>query len=397
MAVIGAALLLGALPGPGSAPARAAELYPLIFPVLGPNHYTDTFDASRSGGRIHQATDIMADKMVPVVAVADGTVGWMHDEIGGNCCAFALNHDDGWASWYIHLNNDTPGTDDGLGWGFADGIAPGVHVSAGQLVGWVGDSGNAEWVSPHLHFELHRPDGTKFNAYESLRAATVITTPGPSDTDDDGVLDGADNCPAVFNPDQADGNGNGIGDACDVWLDVPADHWALASIDAIYGADISQGCSLTPLRYCPDQSVTRAQMAAFLVRSLGLEGSPGVAAGYFADVDPAAWYAGVVGRIYEENITAGCSVDPLQYCPTDGVTRAEMAAFLVRALDAESLDSPYRGYFPDVPDGVWYTSYVETLYELGVVRGGADGWYRPGALVSRAEMAVMLDRAFLGG
>src|SRR5665811_832020 len=94
-------------------PARsssASEIYTIIFPVLGPNHYTDTFNAARSGGRTHGATDIMADKMIPVVAAADGIVGWMQDERGGNCCAMELNHDDGWASWYIHLNNDTPGT-----------------------------------------------------------------------------------------------------------------------------------------------------------------------------------------------------------------------------------------------------------------------------------------------
>ncbi len=154
------------------------EVHPIVFPVAGPNHYTDTWGAPRSGGRHHEGTDIMADKMVPVVAAASGTVGWMHDTQGGKCCAMALEHDDGWATWYIHLNNDTPGTDDGLGWGFADGIASGVHVEAGQLIGWVGDSGNAEWTAPHVHFELHRPDGTKINPYPSLRAAVEVTTPG---------------------------------------------------------------------------------------------------------------------------------------------------------------------------------------------------------------------------
>ena len=398
MALIAAALLAAVLSPPAAAPAQAAELYPMIFPVLGPTHYTDTFDAPRSGGRTHQATDLMADKMVPVVAVADGTIGWMHDELGGNCCDLAINHDDGWASWYIHLKNDTPGTDDGLGWGIADGIVSGVHVSAGQLIGWVGDSGNAEAVSSHLHFELHRPDGSKFNPYESLLAATVISTPGPTDTDGDGVLDGSDNCPAVPNPEQADSNGNGLGDVCDTWVDVSGGYWAVASIDAIYAADITQGCSLTPLKYCPEESVTRAEMAAFVVRSLGLEGSPTAAtAGYFADVDSAAWYAGVVGRLYEEAITAGCSVDPLRYCPADGVTRAEMAVFLIRALKAENSNAPHRGYFPDVTAGVWYSTHVEILHELGVVFGGSDGSYRPAALLSRAEMAVMLDRAFLGG
>ena len=153
-------------------PVAADEIYEMVFPVAGPNTYTDTWGAPRSGGRTHEGTDILADKMIPVVAVASGTVGWMHDVQGGNCCAMALNHDDGWASWYIHLNNDTPGTDDGLGWGFAPGIEQGVHVEAGQLIGWVGDSGNAEWTTSHLHFELHRPDGVKINPYQSLLVAS---------------------------------------------------------------------------------------------------------------------------------------------------------------------------------------------------------------------------------
>ena len=119
----------------GIPPADAAENYEIVFPLAGPNNYTDTFGAPRSGGRTHAGTDILADKRVPVVAAAAGTVGWMHDELGGNCCAMALRHDDGWESWYIHLNNDTAGTDDGMGWGFAPGITPGAHVEAGQLIG----------------------------------------------------------------------------------------------------------------------------------------------------------------------------------------------------------------------------------------------------------------------
>ena len=103
----------------------------------------------------------------------------MHDEVGENCCAMALEHDDGWASWYIHLNNDTPGTDDGLGWGFAEGIERGVHVTAGQVIAYVGDSGNAEWTTPHLHFELHQPDGTKVNPYPHLVNAESSPPPPP--------------------------------------------------------------------------------------------------------------------------------------------------------------------------------------------------------------------------
>jgi hypothetical protein len=161
-------------------PEPEPTLYPLVFPLVGDNHYTDTWGAARSGGRSHQGTDIIADKMIPVVAAASGTVGWMHAEQGGNCCAMALNHDDGWSSWYIHLNNDTPGTDDGLGWGFAAGIERGVHVEAGQVIGYVGDSGNAEWTVSHLHFELHDADGVPINPYPHLQAATVYYEVAPA-------------------------------------------------------------------------------------------------------------------------------------------------------------------------------------------------------------------------
>ena len=177
-------VLLALLATPGAAgaqevdPGNVGEVHDIVFPIVGDHYYSDTWGAPRGGGtRTHEGTDIMADKMVPVVAVADGTVGWMHAEQGGKCCAMALYHDDGWASWYIHLNNDTPGTDDGLGWGFAEGIERGVHVTAGQLIGYVGDSGNAEWTAPHVHFELHRPDGLKINPYPSLVAAQQLVAP----------------------------------------------------------------------------------------------------------------------------------------------------------------------------------------------------------------------------
>lgn len=140
--------------------------YPLTFPVVGSNSYRDDFWAKRGSGT-HHAIDIMADKMTPVVAVADGTVDW----VGSRCCSLQIDHDDGWSSNYIHLNNDTPGTDDGQGWGIAPGIVRGARVKAGQLIGWVGDSGNAEQTPPHLQIELVDPRGVFVNPYASLKAA----------------------------------------------------------------------------------------------------------------------------------------------------------------------------------------------------------------------------------
>jgi hypothetical protein len=158
----------GSDPDPSTYPAPAVNgIYPMVFPLAGDNHYTDTWHAPRSEGRVHEGTDMMADKMVPVLAVADGYVGW----ISSSCCTLEVNHTDGWSSMYIHLNNDTPGTDDGAGWGIADGIENGTFVQAGEVIGWVGDSGNAERAGSHLHFELHAPGIGPVNSYPHLNAA----------------------------------------------------------------------------------------------------------------------------------------------------------------------------------------------------------------------------------
>ena len=164
----------------GHSSASAAELgelveYQLTFPVDGDHHFRDWFWSRRSGG-IHHAQDIMADKMTPVLAVADGIIRQVNWTGGSSpdstrCCTLVLRHDDGWESRYIHLNNDTPGTDDGAGWGIADGVAPGVNVTAGSVIGWVGDSGNAEETASHLHFELLDPAGVYVNPFHALAQA----------------------------------------------------------------------------------------------------------------------------------------------------------------------------------------------------------------------------------
>ena len=157
---------------------KRTGIYEMIFPLDGDNRYEDNFGACRGRGcsRRHEGIDIMAKKMTRIVAVASGTIGWILDERGGECCAVAVDHDDGWRSLYIHLNNDTPRTDDGIGWGFARGISPGVHVEAGQLIGYVGDSGNAETTPAHLHFELQQPNGSEVNPFDHLRQAHVPTS-----------------------------------------------------------------------------------------------------------------------------------------------------------------------------------------------------------------------------
>lgn len=169
--------------------------YDLTFPVAGANRYGDHFWYPR-GDRSHHAIDIMADKMTPVVAATDGVISYYNGSGNqawidryGRCCTLRVTADDGWVTKYIHLNNDSAGTDDGQGWGIAPNIELGTRVQAGQLIGWVGDSGDAEDTSPHVHFELMDPNGVIVDPYLSLRAAETGSPPAICQTTEIGSLD----------------------------------------------------------------------------------------------------------------------------------------------------------------------------------------------------------------
>lgn len=160
--------------GPTTAEAATAEPpFELRFPQeTAATEFSSTFGAGRSSGRRHQGNDLMAPKMTEVYALADGVVETAR--VSGNAGRYlVISHDDGWTSSYMHLNNDTPGTDDGRAdWRYtlSPGIDEGRVVSAGDLIGYVGDSGNAEWTGSHTHFEL-RHNGTAVNPYRLLTEA----------------------------------------------------------------------------------------------------------------------------------------------------------------------------------------------------------------------------------
>jgi len=153
---------------------KAAEIREITFPVAGENTFTDSFGDPRSGGRSHLGTDIMAEKMTPIVSATDGYVSYVTLTEPYWGYAIYIKDKESYQYRYLHINDDTPGTDDGKGgiqYAFAPTIKRGVNVSAGQLIAWVGDSGNAENVGSHLHFEIWTPSGTAINSYPSLMAA----------------------------------------------------------------------------------------------------------------------------------------------------------------------------------------------------------------------------------
>jgi len=172
----------------GDAPVSTAHVVvPMAFPVVGTVHYTDTFLACREVGctRRHFGQDIMGYKMERLIATFNGTVTYLQREtaVGQGNYLSIRSLDNLWTVNYLHINNDTPGTDDGRGTArsaFLPGLHVGSRVVKGQFVGWMGDSGNAESVGAHTHFELRSGDawsGTVYNPLYSINAAPRYTSP----------------------------------------------------------------------------------------------------------------------------------------------------------------------------------------------------------------------------
>ena len=113
------------------------------------------------------------------------------------------------------------------------------------------------------------------------------------------------------------------------FADVPAGRWWAGHVELLAQLGVTAGCRTAPLRYCPERPVTRAEMATFLTRAFNLQ--PGQPAG-FADVDEGSSHAAGINAIAAAGVTAGCRTAPLRYCPEQPVTRAEMATFLARAF-----------------------------------------------------------------
>ena len=139
----------------------------LAVPVAGmrPERLTDTFSASRAGGRrVHNAIDIMAPRGTPVVAAADGIVERLHfSQGGGGITVYVRSPDRAWTYYYAHLD------------AYAPGLQEGQQVRRGQAIGLVGSTGNAAAAGPHLHFAINRMgpsdrwwQGTPVNPYPLL-------------------------------------------------------------------------------------------------------------------------------------------------------------------------------------------------------------------------------------
>ena len=132
------------------------------FPVKAPYSFVDTYLAPRAGYRKHQGVDIFAISGTPVYAVVNGVVEEKGtNPLGGNKL-WIRSPGDNWRYYYAHLS------------GYGPGISNGARVKKGQVIGYVGNTGNARTTPPHLHFESHVPGGAATNPYSILRRVNLI-------------------------------------------------------------------------------------------------------------------------------------------------------------------------------------------------------------------------------
>lgn len=137
----------------------------LILPIEGltARDIQDTFDQGRTGGKPHEATDLLAPRGTPIMAMEDGVIQKLFLSKPGGLTIYEFDSQDAYCYYYAHLDR------------YAEGLREGMHVKQGAVIGYVGTSGNAPPNTPHLHFaifklglEKHWWQGVAINPYPLL-------------------------------------------------------------------------------------------------------------------------------------------------------------------------------------------------------------------------------------
>jgi murein DD-endopeptidase MepM/ murein hydrolase activator NlpD len=408
----------------GMVTAAAGTVVPILFPLENRVSWTDTYGAARSGGRTHEGNDLMVPKMTPLLACVDGTVdiqwGSSSSYNGLPYYNLLLKGDDGNDYFYIHINNDTPGTDDaqgGLENAYAPGITDGTRVKAGQVIAYAGDSGNAEDADSHLHFEVH-PGGYKnpINPYASLKAAPTLAEwtaagkpPLASWNGGDGGSSGGgstttttvkppDTPPTTKPPSTTTTTTPEPTTKVPGFSDVLTTDWFYADWAQARAAGVVTDAS--DQRFRPYSKVSRALFAVYLVRTVALDELENAAAPpwpRFTDVDADHWAYDEIEIAARLGLIKGTS-DGTTFSPDDLVTRAQMATMMCRALGffvgdtlAGTTANAYLLY-EDVPKGHWAEGAIVMIDYLGLMCGDTNGCFRPEEGTTRAQAITVMAR-----
>jgi predicted extracellular nuclease len=178
------------------------------------------------------------------------------------------------------------------------------------------------------------------------------------------------------------------------FADVPSNDLFYTDIGKLAARGVTVGCGNG--NYCPNQLVTRDQMAAFILRAKGEFNPPTPATQRFTDVPPSNTFYNFIDRMAVLGITVGCTPDHLQYCPSDPVRREQMSAFILRGLGEFNPPTPPSQRFTDVPPSNVFYNFIDRMALLNITLGCTPDHlqYCPADAVTRAQMAAFLVRAF---
>ena len=241
-----------------------------------------------------------------------------------------------------------------------------VLVFGGMLgLGWVGPAvaaGEGYWVGDG-DVSLEAGEGFSDIAGAGVHRSNVETLASR------GILEGTECAPGQFCPEEpierwvmavwlvrSVDQGDPEVVVSSRFVDVEGGEWWVPFVERLADLGLTRGCALEPARFCPNEPVTRQQMASFLVRAFGLEP---VSGNGFVDVEEGNSHLADINALAAGGITAGCATNPDRYCPTRETTRAEMATFLARALGIDSLPPP-KGDFTAIATGGGHTCGVRT-------------------------------------
>ena len=163
------------------------------------------------------------------------------------------------------------------------------------------------------------------------------------------------------------------------------------AIDALADRGVFEGTLCGEEMFCPSEPISRSDMAVWLIRALGDDAAPATGTTRFADVDASEWWAPYVERLADLGITSGCRLEPLRYCPDVSVSRGQMASFLVRAFELEPAEP---AGFTDI-EGSAHEANINALAAAGITVGCSLSPLRfcAGDPVRRSHMASFLARA----
>jgi hypothetical protein len=182
------------------------------------------------------------------------------------------------------------------------------------------------------------------------------------------------------------------------FVDVPPNHWAYDYIEKLADLNYVSGCSVEPMMYCPEGTMTRAEGAVFVLRGVyGANFIPLLPPNQiFTDVLLDEWFAKWADDLWHDGFTAGCNTTPLEFCPGHENSRVEGTVFFLRMLNGVNYSPPDpTGIFEDVVVDYWGARWVEEAFRTGLVPACAEEpkLFCPGEPLTRAMAAFMMVQA----